>query len=152
MNASHLHLIFTHWPIVGLGFAIIVTIYAIIRKNPETWRLSIWTYIITGLLAIPAYLTGEGAEEMLLTYPGYSEGVVEPHEQVALFFFIGMMIITAASLVAFYLSGSNEKRLKKANIFLLVAALLLGILAYQTGSTGGKLRHPEITNGSYQGK
>jgi hypothetical protein len=32
MNAAHLHLIFTHLPIVGLGFAIFINLYLMVIK------------------------------------------------------------------------------------------------------------------------
>ena len=35
MNAAHLHLMFTHLPIVGIGFAVLLNLYAIISKSND---------------------------------------------------------------------------------------------------------------------
>ena len=49
MNAAHFHLMFNHLPIVGLGFAILLNLLAIIRKSEELRNLSCWFYILIGL-------------------------------------------------------------------------------------------------------
>ena len=45
MNAAHFHLMVTHLPIVGLGFALLLNLVAVIRKNPELRTLSCWCYL-----------------------------------------------------------------------------------------------------------
>jgi len=148
MNGAHLHLIVTHLPIVGLLAAFLLNLYAIISKNDEIKRLSLWAYVVLGIFGLLAYLTGDSSEEVLLTYPGFTEEMIEPHENMAIFFFIGLMIMTAGAFAGLYLSKTKEALLKKFNLYLLIAAILLAFLAVQTGSTGGKIRHPEIKQGA----
>jgi uncharacterized membrane protein len=150
MNGSHLHLLFTHLPIVGLGMAILINIYAIANKNKALYKLTLWGYVAIGIFSLLAYLTGDGAEEIIKTYPGITEDIIESHEQIALLFFIGMMAITAASLLGIYVTKTKESFLKKFNLLLLVAALLLSLLAIKTGATGGVIRHTEIEQGTYK--
>jgi uncharacterized membrane protein len=150
MNAVQLHLVFTHLPIVGLGFAILLNVVAIIRKSEELQKLSLWCYLLLGIFALLAYLTGDDAEKIMITYPGITEDIIEPHENVALFFFIGLMITSALSMVGLYITKTRGEFLRRFSLTLLIAAILLSILGVKTGSTGGAIRHTEIKQGQYK--
>jgi uncharacterized membrane protein len=150
MNPAQLHLVFTHFPIIGLGFAIIFNIIAIVRKSEELQKLSLWFYLLIGIFALPAYLTGDDAGKLLETYPGITKDIIEHHENVALFFFIGLMLTSALSATALYITKTRAKLLKRFNTYLLIAALLVGILAIITGSSGGAIRHTEVRQGEYK--
>jgi uncharacterized membrane protein len=149
MNSAQFHLFFSHFPIVGLAFAILINLYALFTKSHEAAKLSLWFYFVLGIFALTAYLTGDGAEKIMETYPGITEETVEPHENIALFFFIGLMITTGIAMTGLYITKTKENLLKKFTVLLLIMGLLLGILAGITGSTGGAIRHTEIKQGIY---
>ena len=149
MNAAHLHLMSNHFPIVGLGFAILLNILAIIRKSEELKKLSCWFYILIGLLAILPILTGDGAGEILETYPGINKDVIENHESWAYLFFYGLMLNGVLAIAALWFSRKKPGLMKKLSVAMLILALVLLFFAYQTGVTAGKIRHPEIENGIY---
>jgi uncharacterized membrane protein len=150
MNATQLHLIFTHLPIIGLGFAILLNLIAVLRKSAELQKLSLWFYLLLGILTLLAYLTGDSAAEIMKTYPGITEDIIEPHENIALFFFIGLMITTALSMAALYITKTKRHLLSRFSIYLLTAGILISFLAVKTGSTGGAIRHTEIKEGMYK--
>jgi len=150
MNDAQLHLVFTHLPIIGLGFGILLNLVALIRKSEELQKLTLWYYLLLGVFALLAYLTGDDAGKMMQTYPGITEDIIEPHENFALFFFIGLMVTSALSMVGLYVTKTKMQFLKKFNLILLISALLLSILAVKTGSTGGAIRHTEIKQGEYK--
>lgn len=150
MNAAHIHLMFNHLPIVGLGFAILLNFLAVFGKSPEVKKLSCWFYILIGLLAILPILTGDGAQEILVTYPGIDKDVIENHETWAYIFFYGLMLNGVLAIAALWFSRKKPDLLKKMNVAMLIIALLLTIFAYQTGVTAGKIRHPEIEQGIYK--
>ncbi|MCX6281713.1 MAG: hypothetical protein NTU51_07110 [Bacteroidetes bacterium] len=147
MNAAHFHLMFNHLSIVGLGFAILFNLVAIIRKNEELIRLSCWFYILIGLLSVLAIFTGDGAGEIVKTYPGVSNDAIEYHETWGYIFFYGLIAVGAGSLAALWFSRKNGILLKKINIAALILSIVLLVFAYQVGTTGGKIRHPEIEQG-----
>jgi uncharacterized membrane protein len=149
MNAAHFHLMFNHLPIVGLGFAFLINFLAMIRKSEELNNLSFWFYILVGVLSVLPLLTGDGAQEILLTYPGISKDAIENHETWAYIFFYGLMLNGILSIVAIWFSQKNPDLVKKLSIATLVVALVLSFFAFQTGTTGGKLRHPEIEQGVF---
>lgn len=150
MNPAQLHLVFTHLPIVGLGFAVIFNIIAIVRKSEELRKLSLWFYLLIGFFALPAYITGDDAGKLLETYPGITKDFIEYHENIALFFFIGLMFIAALSATALYITKTRANLLKQFSMYLLFAALLVSILAVLTGSSGGAIRHTEVKQGEYK--
>jgi uncharacterized membrane protein len=149
MNAAQLHLLFCHFPIVGLAFAGLVNLYAFIKKNPDLQKLSLWIYVILGIFSFVAWFTGDDAGKIIQTYPGITEDVIESHENIALFFFIGLMITTAIALAGLLITKTKEQLLKKFTLVLFIAAILMGVLAGMTGSTGGAIRHTEIKQGVY---
>ncbi|MDP4281754.1 MAG: hypothetical protein Q8867_06340 [Bacteroidota bacterium] len=150
MNSVQLHLIFTHLPIIGLGLAFLFNLVALIRKSEELQKLTFWFYILVGIFALLAYFTGDDAEKIMLTYPGITEDIIEPHESIALFFLIGLMITAVLSVFALFVLRTKKNLLKRFNIILLVIAFLLCALAVRTGATGGEIRHTEIEQGIYR--
>jgi uncharacterized membrane protein len=150
MNATHLHLMFNHLPIVGLGFAILFSLLAVFRKSPEVKKLACWFYILIGALSVLPILTGDGAHEILQTYPGINNDAIEYHETWAYIFFYGLMLNGVLAIVALWFSRKKPDLMKKLNIAMLIVAIVLLVFAYQTGTTGGKMRHPEIEQGAYK--
>ncbi|MGE5424711.1 MAG: hypothetical protein ACM3N9_05065 [Syntrophothermus sp.] len=145
MNAAHLHLVFTHLPIVGLLFTIIVHIYGMIRRSEELPGLFLMMYVITGIFGALAYFTGDGAEQILETRFGYAENIIEPHEIWALVFFIGLSVLSVLSAIRIYFLKKTPFDRKCYVVFLSIA-LLVSILALATGITGGQIRHTENTS------
>ncbi len=150
MNSAQLHLVFTHLPIIGLGFAILLNLVAIVRKSEELQKLTLWCYLLLGIFALLAYITGDDAGKIMETYPGITEDIIEPHENVALFFFMGLMITSALSIIGLYITKTKVKLLGRFSLLLLITAILLSILAVKTGSTGGAIRHTEIKQGEFK--
>ncbi len=149
MNSAHLHLMFTHLPIVGIGIAVLLNIYAIFSKSNEIKKLTLWFYVLLGAFALLAYFTGDGAEEIIKTYPGISPDMIEDHEHAALFFFIGLMVISAVSMLGLYILKTKVQLLKKFNLYLLIAAIFVSTIAIKTGYSGGEIRHSEMKQGVY---
>jgi uncharacterized membrane protein len=84
------------------------------------------------------------------TYPGITEETVEPHERMGLYFFIGVLLLAVASAAGAFLAKGREAILKKFNLYLIVCAVIVCIFGVIAGSTGGKIKHNEITQGVYQ--
>ncbi len=147
MNAAHLHLMFNHLPIVGLGFAILLNLFAVFWKNMEIKRLSCWFYILVAVLSVLSILTGDSAGDIIKSYPGISNDAIESHENWGYFFFYGLLANGIIAIAALWFSRKNASLMKKLNIAMLIVALLVAFLAFQTGMSGGMIRHPEIEQG-----
>jgi uncharacterized membrane protein len=149
MNAAHFHLMFNHLPIVGLGFAILLNLLAVFGKSPEVKKISCWFYILVAALSVLPIITGDGAHEILQTYPGMNNEVIENHETWAYIFFYGLMLNGVLAIAALWFSRKKPELMKKLSVVMLILAFVLLFFAYQTGVTAGKIRHPEIEQGIF---
>ncbi len=70
MNQAHFHLILNHLPILGILFGLIILTGGFLTKNAAVKRTALGMFVLSAIFAIPAYLTGEGAEEVVENLPG----------------------------------------------------------------------------------
>ncbi|MBK8550699.1 MAG: hypothetical protein IPL53_06415 [Ignavibacteria bacterium] len=145
MNAAHLHLVLNHFPIIGSAIAIFVLLIGILKKSDDVKKVSVLILVLTALVTIPVYLSGEGVEEKVEgNYEDVDESFIHDHEDFALYSFIAMDIAGAIGLLAVFLYR-KPKTLPNSFAYFLLAVLLIvnGMMAY-TANLGGKIHHPEI--------
>lgn len=147
MNQAHLHLLFNHLPIMGTLFGLLVLAGGFIAKNHSVKRTALGIFVLSGLCAIPAFLTGEGAEEMVESLPGVTENLVEAHADLADIFLWVAGALGLLSLVTFIADLKASKVAPILYGITFVAALGTMALAKQVGTTGGEIRHTEIRSG-----
>jgi uncharacterized membrane protein len=142
MNAAYVHLSLNHVPILGTVFGLVLLAVAVLRAN-ETLRRAGWvTLVVVALAAIPVYLTGEGAEEVVEGEPGVSHDAIEAHEEAAL---PALVALEAAGLLALWALFASWRRTAPtwvAPLSLLLAAVAAGLLGW-TAERGGRINHPE---------
>lgn len=151
MNAAHLHVILNHIPIVGVPIGFALLLYGMFRGSTEVKRASLLVFIAMGLIAVPTFLAGKAAEDIVEHLPGVNDDVIENHETAAT---IALGLTTTLGAVAL---GALVWSFRTAAVSGGVAALLLlgsggvsGWLAW-TGNLGGKIRHTEFREGGFQG-
>jgi len=144
MNGAHLHLILTHGPVLGLVFGTILLGYAWWRGGEEVRRLALVFTAVGGLLALPAYFTGEDAEDIVEGLPGVSKSVIHEHEEAAEGAAIAAVVTAVLALGGFALAlrQGATPRWAVAGVAVAgtVASVWLGVTAYR----GGSIRHPEM--------
>lgn len=143
MNEVHLHLILNHLPIVGLPLATIMLIHAIRSGNEVTRKFAAALYAVVALSAVPAFLTGEPAEEIVENIQGTSHEAIEEHEDAGKWAMIMSIATGVAAASTLVLRDGNRKWATRATFFL--AFFAITSLA-RTGYLGGFIRHTEITN------
>lgn len=152
MDATHLHLILTHFPIVGTIIGIGILAYGQFSKNDEIKKVALVTFILMAILTIPVFLTGEEAEETVEHIAGVSEQLIENHEELAekAIWVMGLLgILSLISLFAIIKKLSFAKTITL--VTLIVSLATFGIFA-KVGSTGGEIRHSEIRTTNNQGE
>lgn len=146
MNTAHLHLMLNHLPIIGTLIGTLVLVSGFILKNNNIIKqTALGIFVFSALAAIPAFFTGEGAEDLVEGLPGVSEVFIETHEELAKTFLIAVIILGILSLVTFVLSGWYKSKL--ANVFfviVLVTSIGVNFLGKNVGTSGGEIRHTEI--------
>ena len=148
MNQAHLHLLFNHLPILGTLFGILILAGGFLLKNNTVKRTALGIFVLSALCAIPAYLTGEGAEEIVEGLPGVSENLMEAHEDLANIFLWMVGALGLFSLATFYADFKSKKIAATLYALTLVAAIGTMVFAQRVGSSGGEIRHTEIRSGA----
>lgn len=166
MTQAHLHLMLNHVPVLATVTGALILTVALIRGHRGAVRVSLWFFVAAALVAVPVFLSGEGAEEVIEALDLAGEPVVEAHEEMALWGFVATLLLglLAGASLAFEgvasgadagAQGSRGARnrsdapvrrwLERGTWVLSVAAaVLMGWTAY----LGGQINHPEIRPGS----
>lgn len=146
MNDAHLHLIVNHLPIVGVLIGILVLIAGLLFKKSDIKLTALGILIFSSIMSAFAFYTGEGAEEVIEDIAGISETLIHEHEEMAESFFILTLVLGAVALVAFIIEVRKHKYAKYFILLTLALAIADGILGKFVGTSGGEIRHPEISN------
>ena len=144
MNDAKFHLMVNHLPIIGGMIAVSILIGGYIFKSAHTKRVSLFVLIFSGITAVLANISGEGAERMVEDIEGVSHRVIHHHEEWAEKFFIFSIVIGVLSCVTLFLDLKNKKYFKFFYIAILVLMLVNVFLGFKTGTSGGEVRHTEI--------
>lgn len=145
MDQAHLHLLITHLPIFGSILGAFVLAYGIWSKSNSTKIAAYFLFIIAAIGTGIAYLTGEGAEEVVENIQGVSENVMKEHEEFAMFALVSLIVLGISSLFALFVTYKKSTLLKTASIATLVISLVSFALVARTGYLGGQIRHTEIS-------
>ena len=148
MSHAHIHLILNHAPLFGLLGAMLLLLGGLLRKSPDVIRAGLLVAVATALVSIPAYFSGENAEESIEHLQGVNEVVMEEHEDAATWVLAASSVAGLVALAGLVLGRSNEQRLRTgATVTAVIAAVGIGIAGY-VNNLGGQIRHPEITTGA----
>jgi uncharacterized membrane protein len=144
MNEAHLHLTFNHLPIIIPIIGLLIMIGGILLKSEVIKRTAYAVFILGALATIPAFASGEGAEEIAENLPEVTHHLIHEHEEVAETFALLSYLLGGISLIGLW---SNWKQKSLSNVSTYITALLSVIVistAKKTGTTGGEIRHTEI--------
>ena len=136
-----------HIPVVGIGFAILLLAVAAVRRNHELTNVALVFVILVSLWAIPAYLTGEPAEEVVEDLPGVTEKLIKEHEEQAEIAFILVEVAGPLALITLIARRYSDKLGQKLVILTLLALVTSGGLIGWTANLGGKIHHEELRSG-----
>ncbi|MCP4460550.1 MAG: hypothetical protein GY816_21390 [Cytophagales bacterium] len=144
MDATHIHLAITHFPIVGTIIGAGILAYGLYTENESINKVALVTLILMALLTIPVFLTGESAEETVEHLAGVSENIVEEHEELAEKAIWLMGALGVLSLISFYAISKKLSISKRLVLLTLITALASFGLFAKVGNLGGQIRHSEI--------
>ncbi len=148
MSAAHVHLLLNHIPILGSIFGLLLLSYGMLRRSDEIKKTSLGAFVITALLTIPVYLTGDGAAAIVRSLPGVSDAIIRQHDQAATMTIIAIEILGAVSLLSLWLSRRSRRELRSwMTLGVLVLAIISSGLGSWTGALGGQIRHTEVRPG-----
>jgi fucose 4-O-acetylase-like acetyltransferase len=123
-------------------FGLVLLAVAVTRRNETLLRAAWVTLVFVALVAIPVYLAGEGAEEIVEREPGVSHAAIGPHEEIALVALIGVEALGLLAAIALVVSRRRVLPAWLGTASLVLALLVVGIMGV-TADRGGRIRHSE---------
>lgn len=144
MDLAHLHLLLNHFPSIGYIIGGGLFLVSLITKSDDLKRASLVVLLGISLLAIPTYISGNGAQDEIKALPGVSKSLIEAHETAALVA-LGFMEFTGIfSWLALWqfrrLAGIPRWNLALITVLTVVS---IGLIA-RASNIGGVIRHSEI--------
>jgi len=144
MDLTHIHLLLNHFPTIGYIIGGGLFLISLITKSDDLKRASLVVLLGIALIAIPTYMSGNGAQDGIKSLPGVSKSMIETHEGAALVA-IGFMLFTGAFA---WLGLWQFRRLARIPAWNLAVILILTLVSFglmaRASNLGGEIRHAEI--------
>lgn len=151
MTPAHVHLLVNHVPILGTFFGLLVLAYGTFRGNKQIQGTAYLLFILSALGGVVAYLTGEGAEDLVEKIAGISENAIEAHEEAAVYSLIASIVLGLISAAGVFLGRIKTTYESRFAIAIGLVALFSFSVGARVGFLGGKIRHTELFEPQLQG-
>jgi uncharacterized membrane protein len=141
---SHLHLLVSVFPSVGLIFVLGAYLTGLITNSELTKRICLGLFALLGLLAIPTYVSGVGSMAALSSDPTISQDMMNTHYNWGLLALA--VLIAAAAASAYEIWRLRRGGQLSDQMLLIVLGLVLATLAVMAvvGQNGWEINHDEI--------
>ena len=141
---SHLHILVSVFPSVGLIFALGFYVTAIITKNETMKRSCLVAFGVLGLLTIPTYISGDGAVESIIKRPGVTADAIGYHR----FWSMGALVLLAITGITAWIAlwrSRRAGRLTDNSVHLILGLGLVTLLfMVLVGELGWEINHQEL--------
>lgn len=148
MNEAHFHLMVNHFPIIAPIIGILVMLGGFYFRSETIKRTAYGIFIVGTILTIPAFVTGEGAEEIVESIQGIDESFIKTHEEIADTFAVLSYILGGISILGIWASIKQKSFSNTLSIIAILFSLIVVFFAARTGTSGGEIMHTEIRQGS----
>jgi hypothetical protein len=147
MDLAHIHLLLNHFPTIGNIIGGGLFVLSLITNSDDLKRASLVVLVGISLIAIPTYMSGNGAQDAIKNLPGVSKSLIETHEGAALVA-LGFMEVTGAFAWLGLWQFRRLARVPKWNlaVILVLTLVTLGLMV-RASNIGGEIRHAEIRAG-----
>jgi hypothetical protein len=146
MNPAHMHLVLNHIPVFTTAFGLVLLTFAKLGINQTVLRMGLYTLIAGALFAVPAYLTGEPAEDAVEQMVGISDASIDAHEDIALFALASSALLGIAAAAIAYWMHTRTMIARPIVVGLIVLATASASLYTVTAYLGGQIHHTEIAS------
>jgi hypothetical protein len=147
MDLAYIHLLLNHFPTIGNIIGGGLFVLALIANSDDLKRASLVILLGISLIAIPTYMSGNGAQDAIKSLPGVSKSLIETHEGAALV----ALAFTEVTGAFAWLGLWQFRRLTRVPNWNLAVILVLTLVTFglmaRASNIGGEIRHPEIRAG-----
>ena len=144
MDLAHLHLLLNHFPTIGTIIGGGLFVVSLITRSDELKRASLVVLLGIALLAIPTYISGNGAQDEIKSLPAMSQAMIETHEGAA---YVALGFLEFLGAFA-WLGLWQYRRLSRIPRWNLAVILILTLVSFglmtRASNLGGNIRHAEI--------
>src|SRR5262249_25275446 len=102
MNLAHIHLLLNHWPIIGAFLGLLLLLVAFFAESDDLKQTSLAFFTLIALLAIPTYMSGDVANEVLRASTPLPKELINIHHGAALLSLIFIEITGAVALIGLW--------------------------------------------------
>lgn len=144
MDATHLHLMLTHAPIVGTFVAVWLLSWGVVRRSRDVGRVALVLALLLGPTTWAVVESGEAAEEEQEHSAWLEEALVHEHEERGEVALVGSLVFAGVAAAGLLLGrgGREVPRWALGGAFS-AGVVAFGLLAW-TGAAGGAIRHDEV--------
>jgi hypothetical protein len=144
MDLTHIHLLLNHFPTIGFIIGGGLFVLSLFMKSDDLKVASLVVLLGIALIAIPTYMSGNGAGDAIKSLPGVTKSLIEAHEGAALVA-IAFMLLTGAFAWLGLWQFRRLARIPSWNlgVILLLTLISLGLMV-RASNLGGEIRHAEI--------
>lgn len=143
MNEAQLHLLSNHLPLTLPFIGLLILVISFFVKSSVVRRTGYFILVLGGLFTIPAFFSGEGAEE-IAEHMGKNHDLIHEHEESAETFAYLNYLLALLSAVALWMSWKKNELEKYIFPLILIGGVIISVFALCTGESGGEISHPEI--------
>jgi uncharacterized membrane protein len=143
-SASHLHLILSLFPSIGLIFVLGFYVTALVTNDAATKRSCLLLFGILGLLTIPTYLSGDRSMAVLSRDPKVSQDLMTTHFGWGLTSLALLVLTGATALIELWRSRRAEQLSNNALHLVLGLAIVSLALMVIAGEIGWEINHHEL--------
>jgi hypothetical protein len=145
MNQAQIHLALNHASFFLSVLAGLVLIIGLWKKNELVNTIALCGLVAAGLFILPAYFSGEGAEELVEKLPGVNENAVGEHEDFALISLVIIAITGVIALIALVISKTAAIRSWLFRGLVVLSFASFAVIGW-TIHLGGMIHHSELGN------
>jgi uncharacterized membrane protein len=141
---SHLHILVSVFPSVGLIFVLGLYVTGLIGDNEGMKRTCLFFFFVLGLLAIPTYMSGDGSMTLLSQNPKISEDQMSLHYGWGVVALAVLALMGLAALYALLRSLSTGRASNESLHLVLGLAVVSLALVVLIDEMGWEISHHEL--------
>lgn len=142
-----MHLLLNHVPVIGAPFALALLFWAYVRKSDELHSTALLAWVVVGLSAVAAYVSGSYAGDIIQNLPDVNPARISDHEDAAELALVAASLCGAWALYGLWAFRRRLARPRWYTTVLVVACLTVCVLMARAANLGGQIRLPEARPG-----
>jgi uncharacterized membrane protein len=143
-SPAHMHLLLNHIPVFGVLAAIPILLFGLLKNQVMAQKIALWFLIVSGILIVPVYLSGDSAEHIVESFAGVSEATLERHEDLGKLSLWLTLALGVLALLALLKVNKNPDHAGKILMAILILTFIVAGVQGNTAMEGGKIRRPEL--------